>query len=193
MVDTRYDYCIGTANKKIKKTLTAMLSEAGYYSSGDGDSVPVLLRRLRTVQPWLVIVDTALPPGNIEELAEIIESDGLAASIFINTTGTRLDGYVQLSWPIEAPVLHAVADAVCSEFTRKKKLYKEIETLQAKINQRIIIEKAKGTLTKLYSLSENEAYHFIRQKSMDQRMTMVEMARLIIREPESVSSLSRHR
>ncbi len=193
MVDTRYDYCIGTANKKIKKNLTAMLIEAGYYSSGDGNSVPVLLRRLRTVQPWLVIVDTALPPGNIEELAEIIESDGLAASIFINTTGVRLDSYVQLSWPIEAPVLQAVANAVCREFARKKKMQKEIESLQAKINQRKIIERAKGTLTKLYSINEDEAYHFIRQSSMEERMTMVEMSRLIIREPERFSSLLRHR
>ncbi len=193
MVDTRYDYCIGTADEKLKKSLAAMLAEAGYYSSGQGNSVPVLLRKLRAVQPWLVVVDTALPPGNIEELAEIIENDGLAASIYINTTGARMNHYVQLSWPTEAPVLIAVADAVCSEFTRKKKLQKEIEILQRKINQRKLVEKAKGLLAKLYSLTEDEAYHFIRQSSMEQRLTMAEMARQIINEPESFSALLQHR
>lgn len=189
MVDARYDYCLGTANARLKKALTAMLAEAGYYSAGDGKSGPDLLRRLRSVQPWLVIVDTALPPGNIEELAEIIENDGLAASIYINTTGGRLKNYVQLSWPSEAAVLTAVADAVCTEFARKKKLQREIESLQAKLHQRKLLDKAKGILATLYSLSEDEAYRFIQQSSMEQRVTMAEMAGMIIKEPERFSSL----
>ncbi len=193
MVDIRYDYCIGTVNPRLKKTLTAILSEAGYYSTGAASSTPVLLRMLRSVQPWLVIVDTALPPGNIEELAEIIENDGLAASIFINTTGLSLNQYVQLNWPIEAPVLLAVANAVCSEFARKKRLQKEIETLQTKLNQRKIVEKAKGILAKHYLLSEDEAYRFLRQNSMDQQVNITEMASLVIKDPEHFSSLLQRR
>ncbi len=189
MVDTRYDYCIGTANPKLKKTLAGILTEAGYYSSGEGNSAPVLLRRLRSVQPWLVIIDTALPPGNIEGLADVIENDGLAASIYINTTGISLNRYVQLMWPVEAPVLTAVAAAVCSEFARKKKLQKEIESLQVKLQQRKLVEKAKGVLASLYSLSEEEAHILLRQNSMDQRISMAEMANKIIKEPNHFSSL----
>jgi len=193
MVDIRYDYCIGTANPRLKKTVTSMLAEAGYYSSGAANSTPVLLRMLRSVQPWLVIVDTALPPGNIEELAEIIENDGLAASIYINTTGLSLNQHVQLNWPTETPVLVAVANAVCSEFSRKKRLQNEIEALQTKLNQRKIMEKAKGMLAKHYLLSEDEAYRFLRENSMKQQITISEMARLIIKDPEHFSSLLRHR
>lgn len=193
MIDIRYDYCIGTANPRLKITINTMLSEAGYYSSGAANSTPVLLRMLRSVQPWLVIVDTALPPGNIEELAEIIENDGLAASIYINTTGLGLNQHVQLNWPTETPVLVAVANAVCSEFARKRRLQKEIESLKTKLDQRKIVEKAKGILVKHYLLSEDEAYRFLRQNSMKQQITISEMARLVVKDPEHFSSLLQHR
>ncbi len=194
MADIRYDYCIGTTNARLKKTVAAMLAEAGYYSAGEGKSIPELLRRLRSVQPWLVIVDTALPPGNIEELAEIIETDGLAASIYINTTGaSTLDRYVQLTWPTDAPVLTAVADAVCTEFSRKKKLQKEIETLQTRLKERKVVEKAKGVLASHYGMSEDQSYRFLQKRSMERRLTMAEIAELVINNPGLFSSLSQRR
>lgn len=193
MVDTRYDYCIGTANSKLQKSISAMLAEAGFYSAGSAVNIPVLLRKLRTIQPWLVIIDTALPPGNIEELAEIIENDALAACLFINTTGSDVERYVQLTWPVEGPVLSAVAGAVCSEFARKKKLQQEVETLQKKLNERKLMDKAKGLLQNLYSLSEEEAFQFLRKTSMQKRLTMAEMADLVIKDPNLFSPPGQHR
>ena len=192
MVDTRYDYCIGTANSRLQKSLTAMLAEAGFYSAGSAENIPVLLRKLRTIQPWLVVIDTALPPGHIEELAEIIENDTLAACLFINTTGSALERYVQLTWPVEAPVLTAVARAVCSEFARKKKLQREVETLQKKLNERKLMDKAKGLLQNLYSVSEDEAFQFLRKTSMQKRLTMAETADLVIKDPDLFNSLKKH-
>jgi len=193
MVDTRYDHCIGTANSRLHKSLATMLAEAGFHSAGTAESTPVLLRKLRIIQPWLVVIDTALPPGNIEELAEIIENDVLAACLFINTTGSDLKRYVQLTWPVEAPVLSAVAEAVCSEFARKKKLQQEVETLQKKLNERKTMDKAKGLLQNLYSVSEEEAFQFLRKTSMQKRLTMAEMADLVIKDPDLFNSLKQHR
>jgi len=185
-----YDYCLGTNNPHLGKTLIGMLNEAGFYCLGTKKSTPALLRTLHTVQPWLAVVDTALPPGNIEQLASIIENDGLSAALYINTTGIDLDLYVQLHWPVEAPVLSAVAEAVCNEFARKKKLQQEIEGLQQKLAERKQIEKAKGLAAKYFNLNEEDAYRFLRKTSMEKRITLVEMARRIIEEPGCLSVLS---
>ncbi|MGM0653497.1 MAG: ANTAR domain-containing response regulator [Bacillota bacterium] len=193
MIDTRYDYLIGTANNRLYKSLTVILAEAGFYSAGSAENIPVLLRKLRRIQPWLVVVDTALPPGNIEELAEFIDNDALAALLFINTTGSELERYVQLAWPVEAPVLTAVAKTVCSEFTRKKKLQQEVETLHKKLNERKLLDRAKGLLINLYAISEEEAFQFLRKTSMQKRLTIAEMADLVIKEPDLFSSLKQHR
>ncbi len=182
-----YDYCIGTNNPTLRRSLTAMLSAAGFYSSGEGKSVPAFLRTLRTVQPWLAVIDTGLPPGNIEHLASIIEYDGLAAAIYINTSGIDMDLYVQINWPVESAVLTAVAEAVCSEFAHKKKLQKKIEDLQKKLNDRKYIEKAKAILTKHYKLNEEEAYTMLRNSSMKQRISIAEISNRIIDDPAYLS------
>ncbi|MDY6827673.1 MAG: ANTAR domain-containing protein [Bacillota bacterium] len=162
-----------------------MLNEAGFYCSGEGKSVPLLLRSLRTVQPWLVIVDTALPPGNIIELADIIEQDCLAAALYINTTGISMNNYVVLEWPVKRAILAAVAETLCSEFTHKKKLRREITALRGKLSERKIIDQAKGIVARIFSLSEEEAYNYLRKKSMESRITMAEVAALIIANPDS--------
>ncbi len=189
MADIIYDYCIGSANSNLKRQITIMLNQAGFYSSGEARNVPLFLRKLRSVQPWLAVIDTALPPGNIEHLAAIIENDALAAAVYVNTTGIEQSGYVQLSWPVDGPVLAAVAEAVCSEFARKKMLHKKVEILQQKLNERKTIEKAKGMIAKHYSLSEEEAYNFLRKCSMERRITVAEMAARVNANPGSFSAL----
>ncbi len=175
-----FDFCLGTANPALRKAVVSMLADAGFYASGEAKDIPALLRKLRTLQPWLAVVDTALPPGNVKQLAAIIENDGLAAALYINTTGKTLDNYVQLKWPVETPVLSAVAEAVCNEFAHKKKLQKEIETLQKKLQERKLIEKAKGILMKFHGLDEEEAFELIRKKSMAARISNAETAAGII-------------
>lgn len=193
MADKHYDFCIGTANSGLKKTVTTMLAGAGFYSSGEGKNIPFFLRTIRSVQPWLAVVDTDLPPGNIEELASIIENDGLAAALYLHTGGTGLNRHFQLNWPVEAQVLTAVARAICSEFAHKKTLQKEIENLQRKLYERKQIEKAKGMLVSHLMLNEEEAYRRLQKSSMEARITLAEMADRIINDPVFLSSLSRRR
>lgn len=191
MVENHYDYCIGTANASLKKSLLTVLAEAGFSCAGESDNIPFLLRKIRTLQPWFAVIDTALPPGNIEQLASIIESDGLTASIYINNKGTGIDKYVQVNWPLEASALPAVARAVCNEFYRKQKLQKEIEVLNKKLYTRKVVDKAKGVLAKNFSLNEEEAYRLIQKASMDRRLDMADTAAEIIKNPMSFYSFSR--
>ncbi|MDW7740292.1 MAG: ANTAR domain-containing protein [Bacillota bacterium] len=183
MAAHNFDYCIGTANSAFKKVVSGMLNSSGFISAGDGTSTPLLLRTLRSVQPWLAVIDTELPPGNIEELADIIEADNLSAAIFISTRGRSLKNYVQLDWPVEPRVLTAVAEAVCNEFARKKKLQNRINDLQRKLNERKLIEKAKGIIADNLGFNEADAYNYLREKSMERRISMAEMAGLVVTAP----------
>jgi len=188
-----FDFCVGTDNPTLGRIITGMLSEEGFYCSGSSKSIPGFLRTLRSVQPWLAVIDTALPPGNIEQLASIIENDGLSAAVYINTTGIDLDLFVQLKWPVDAPVLTAVAEAVCNEFARKKKLQQEIENLKSKLEQRKTIEKAKGLVAAYCKVGEDEAYRLLRKFSMENRISLAKMAGRIIEEPDYLSVLLPHR
>jgi response regulator NasT len=182
----KYDFCVATANLNLKRQVIAALAAAGFQPAGTAASIPDLLRLLRTIQPWLAVVDTAVPPGNLAQLASIIEEDSLAAAVYVGTSGPPLTHYVMLPWPVEAPVLAAVAEAVCLEFARKKKLYREIASLKEKLTARREIEKAKGLLMQKLSLTEEEAFQRLRSHSMQQRLSLIETARQIILDPDAV-------
>ena len=63
------------------------------------------------------------------------------------------------------------------EFDELKKDYDKINN---KLNDRKLIEKAKGILVKQLNSNENDAYNRIRKLSMDRRTTMAEIAKIII-------------
>ena len=176
----KFEYCIGTADNNMRRQLTGMLASAGLYSVGAGSDIPELLRILRSVQPWLVLVDINIPPGNVKQLASIIEEDSLAAAIYLGAAGNNLGQHVRLPWPVETPILTAVAEALCLEFARKRKMRQEIGSLKQKLAERREIEKAKGMLMKTFALSEEDAFQRLRGRSMNKRITLAEAARQII-------------
>lgn len=179
----KYDYCIGTANAGLKKAVAAYLNGADFYNSGEGKNISEFLRVLRLTQPWLAIIDTALPPGNIRQLASIIEEDSLSAALFIDTGKTNMNGYMLLKWPVEAQVLSAVAETLCLEFARKKALKNQIRGLENKLINRKEIEKAKGILMQNMRIDEDRAYRYLQTNSMKKRISMIEMAREVIANP----------
>ena len=176
-----YDFCIGTVNPAIKKKVISTLVQVGFNCTGEGKNAPSFLRTLRMVQPWLAVIDTELPPGNITELVDIIENDSLAAVVLINSSNEVIANRIQVSWPFEDCVLVAVSETVCLEFGQKKKLLNKIEELQKQFANRKIIDRAKGIVMQRYSASEEEAYRLIQTKSMENRVSLVKMADQIIK------------
>ena len=174
------DFCIGTADAGLKKQLTAMLTAAGFYSTGAAASTPELLRLLRAVQPWLVLVDVNLPPGNVEQLAAVIEDDGLAAVLYLGAPAHRLKRYPRLPWPVEGDVLTAVADALCREFIQRKKLRQDVEDLKKKLAERREIEKARALIMQKTGSGEEEAFRRLRSLSMERRLPLIEAARQVL-------------
>ncbi|MDH4226454.1 MAG: ANTAR domain-containing protein [Deltaproteobacteria bacterium] len=59
-------------------------------------------------------------------------------------------------------------------------LRKEVAELKGSLEARKIIERAKGILMEKDALTENEAYKRLRTISMDKRISMKEMAELIL-------------
>jgi two-component system, response regulator PdtaR len=187
MANNKYDYCIGTANFGLKKTVAFMLKEAGFQASGEAKNIPEFLRLLRLNQPWLAIIDTVLPPGNVRQLASIIEEDGLSAALYLDTGKVSLNGYMLLKWPVEASVLTAVAETLCLEFSSKKELKKKIKGLEDKLCKRKEIDKAKGILMHKLSINEETAYRYLQKKSMECRQSMIEIACQIIADQDHFS------
>lgn len=61
-----------------------------------------------------------------------------------------------------------------------RKLEQQLEKLTKKLEERKVIEKAKGVLMIENNITEEEAYNMIRNLSMDKRCPMMEIAETIV-------------
>jgi len=81
----------------------------------------------------------------------------------------------------------AISVAVYQQ-AKQAKLESELERLHAKLEERKLIERAKGLLMDSAGVSETEAFQLIQKESQNKRRPMVEIARGII----SATELMRH-
>jgi AmiR/NasT family two-component response regulator len=82
--------------------------------------------------------------------------------------------------PVSPDTLQLTLEVAIRRFQGTMALRKDAEALRRNIEDRKLIERAKGLLMEMAGLSEREAYARIRQKSMDSQRPMVEIARAII-------------
>ena len=137
----------------------------------------------------LVIMDIKLPLLDGLSAGKKILDDGLAYGVIILSAFSD-DHYVQkasltgasayLVKPLDAKSLIPTI-AVCIENGRQQQLLsKELIKISKKLDDRILLEKAKGLLMTRDNLSEPEAFKQIRTISMQKRVPMIEIAKLLL-------------
>lgn len=82
--------------------------------------------------------------------------------------------------PVDPVTLHAMLDVAVYRFRDILALRREGEALRRALEDRKVVERGKGLLMEMESISEQEAFARIRQKSMDTQRSMAEIARAII-------------
>jgi len=73
-----------------------------------------------------------------------------------------------------------IMDMAISRFNAFARLTRELEEARSELEDRKIIEKAKGILMKTRGLSEEEAYKLLRSTAMNQNRRMVDIAQSLI-------------
>ncbi|HFI0326746.1 TPA: ANTAR domain-containing response regulator [Streptococcus suis] len=89
-----------------------------------------------------------------------------------------ISGY--LVKPLDAKSLVPMVEVCIARGRQFQQMAHEMAKLSKKINDRIIIEKAKGLLMARDHLSESAAFKHIRTISMQKRVPMVEIAKLLV-------------
>ncbi|HSW97183.1 MAG TPA: ANTAR domain-containing protein [Candidatus Saccharimonadales bacterium] len=103
----------------------------------------------------------------------IIDETGIVGVINIQN---RLP-YVFSSEQIKT--IESLVKIIASAFV-KIVLERKVNSLEAKLEERKKLEKAKGILMRVKGINEDEAFKFIRRESMNKRKTMLEIAEAIL-------------
>ena len=88
--------------------------------------------------------------------------------------------------PVRAQDLQAALTVAVHQQAKQAKLESEIASLQEKLAERKLIEKAKGILMASAKVTEAEAFRLIQKQSQEKRKRMAEIAMLIISAAELV-------
>ncbi len=172
----------------VRLDIVEMLKDANYDVVAEASNGEKALELIDKFRPDLVIMDIKMPKLDGLKASKII-SKKYETPILILTAYSHSDyvedakqdnivGYIVK--PIsEAQLLPAVEVAI-SQSNNLKKLKTEIINTKKQMNNRKLIEKAKGILMDHLNLSEEAAYQKLRRTSMDKQIAIEKEATAII-------------
>lgn len=182
-----YSIVVADSSETSRKTIANILISKGYkvYQATDGAGV---IRLTRSIRPNLTLLDINLWGIKAFDVARIIEDDNLSSVLFITSNPNEnfynnlknMNLYSYILKPINQFQLIQIVEFSIMNLEKISKLNDKIKKLEDKIESRIKVDKAKGILMKKYSISEEEAYKFIRKKSMDKCISIGKIAEEII-------------
>ncbi len=164
------------------------LREAGEFDIHVVSEIPGLARRIQQLSPDVVLIDLESPSRDmLEELALASgplerpvamfvdrSSDGLTdAAIEAGVSAYVVDG---LTPQRVKPVL----DAAIARFRMFQRMRTELAETKRALEERKVIDRAKGMLMKARGVGEDEAYALLRKAAMDQGKRVADVAQALV-------------
>lgn len=172
-----------------KMDIRGILQEAGYDVVGEAADGFEVIEICKKHRPDLVIMDIQMPLLDGLRASKRIMSEQLAGGVILlsaysdkptveKASSVGVLGY--LVKPLDEKSFIPTIEVAIAKGREISKLEKDLTTVTRKLEERKIVEKAKGILMKENGLSENEAYQMICKLSMDRRCPIIEIASTII-------------
>jgi response regulator NasT len=164
------------------------LREAGFTQVVHIWQMQSLLARIYAVDPDIIVIDLENPSRDVLEamfqvsravkrpiamFVDQSDSASIQASVEAGVSAYIVDG-------LKKERIKPILDLCVSRFNAFAKLQEELERTKSQLEDRKIIEKAKGILMKVKSLTEDEAYVLLRSTAMREKKKIGEIAQSII-------------
>ena len=174
----------------IRLDLVEMLHEEGYDvvgQAGDGEEAVRLAEELR---PDVVMLDVKMPVLDGISAAERITGARIAPVVMLTAFSQRelverardAGAMAYLVKPFTQGDLVPAIELAVSRHAEITTLEAEIADLGERLETRKRVERAKSLLQEKYALSESEAFRWLQKSAMDRRLSMREVADVVIRE-----------
>ena len=171
----------------------ALLIVDGLREAGDfevfviGDEVG-LARKIAQRNPDLVLIDAGNPSrDSLEELTLATAPMERPVAMFVdNTDGTLTRAAIEAGMSayvvdgLKANRLKPILDAAIARFHMVQKMRVELAETRRALEERKIIDRAKGILMRAKAIGEEEAYARMRKTAMDQGRRVAEVAQALV-------------
>lgn len=164
------------------------LKEAGYVDVTVVRDMQNLLRRIVDADPDVIFIDLENPNRDVlEQMFQVSRCVRRPVAMFVDRSDTDM-----IKAAVEAGVgayivdglkkerVKAILDMAVSRFQAFSELREELERARQALNERKVVERAKGILMKEKGLSEETAYDLLRKAAMNEGKRVVEIAQAVV-------------
>ena len=179
---------IAHADATYRRILKEEFRHNDYQLVGESTDARGVLQVVFQLEPHVVVMDPYLPGSESIDLTGIIDEHRVAPIVAIASymqgeieEYARLPGvYGVLLKPLQGGSVQPVIESAVVNFERTTIIEKELIDLGKELENRKIIEKAKGLLMERKKFTEKDAYKCLQKLSMDRCIPLVKVAKNII-------------
>lgn len=173
----------------IRMDISEILQAEGYNVVGEAADGFSAIELCKKHNPDLVIMDIQMPILDGLKASKRISMENLAGGILLLTAFSSSDfiekakkvgAYGYLVKPLDKKSFIPTIEMCLSKANELKQVKVNLDKMALKLNERKVIDKAKGILMEELNINEDDAYKFIRKLSMDKRCSMIEIAKTVI-------------
>ena len=178
---------VNDTNKQVGR-LRASLVQAGFDVVEEVSSALMIPRKVASLQPDLVMIDTESPSRDVLEQVVVVSQDEPRPIVMVSDDGqptairaaikAGVSAYVVEG--IDAAKLESVLAVAQARFEADQALKQQVRVAEGKLNERKTVERAKGMLMQLRGMNEPDAYNAMRKMAMDRNIRIVDVAEKLL-------------
>jgi two-component system, response regulator PdtaR len=172
----------------MRQFLRETIQKLGHEVVGEASNGTDMVRNVLSLEPDVVVFDIHLPHMDGLQALATIYKERVVAAVAITADRDHelvkraLEEHVlaYLVKPVEEYQLAPALLVAYARFEELRKLSTENANLQQNLQNRKIIERAKGVLMKRHRWSEADAFRRLQRGAMNRRMSMIDIAQMIL-------------
>jgi len=164
------------------------LREAGHINVVRIEGTAKLLARIYAIDPDVILIDLENPSRDVlEQMFQVsrvvkrpvamfvdqADSASIQASVDAGVSAYIVDG-------LKKERIKSILDLCISRFNAFSRLQSELEQTKSALEERKVIDRAKGILMKAKTLSEEQAYALLRKTAMNENRKIADVAQSVI-------------
>ncbi len=168
--------------------LKAGLREAGVLQITHLEATTNLLARIYEIDPDVILIDLASPSRDmLEQMFQVSRIVKRPIAMFVDQSDTAsiqasVDAGVSayIVDGLKKERMKHILDLCISRFNAFSKLEGELDRARTALEDRKVIDRAKGILMRAKSLTEDQAYVLLRNTAMNEKKKIAEIAQSVI-------------
>lgn len=178
---------VNDTNKQVGR-LRAALIQAGCEIVEEVSSALMIPKKVAELRADVVIIDTESPSRDVLEQICVVTQDEPRPIVMVSedTQPSAIKAAIKAGVSayvvedIDKHRLSAVLDIAQARFEIDQSLMQQIRQAESRLNERKVVERAKGLLMQLRSMTEPEAFHAMRKIAMDRNIRIIDVAKKLL-------------